>query len=213
MNETARRILRPILGPLYRHVAYVLPARRRLRQQTRQRPLRLILGAGLTQYPGWIPTDIWALDITRPDDWARYLEPASAEAMLAEHVWEHLTPDQALTAARLCFRYLRSGGYLRVAVPDGLVPDPWFVDYIRPGTDNPAAEGHQVLYTCRTFTDVFERAGFRVESLEWFDETGEFHRRDWDLADGPIRRRFGGEDRRTPGGYHFASIILDARKP
>lgn len=41
-----------------------------------------------------------------------------ADAFLAEHVWEHLSLDDAHRATRNCQRYLRPGGRLRLAVPD-----------------------------------------------------------------------------------------------
>jgi len=46
------------------------------------------------------------------------------DAILAEHVWEHLTKEEALIAALTCYRYIKNGGYLRVAVPDGPHPNP-----------------------------------------------------------------------------------------
>jgi predicted SAM-dependent methyltransferase len=51
--------------------------------------------------------------------------------MLAEHVWEHLTEEEGLAAARACFKYLSPGGFLRVVVPDGLHPDPAYVEWSR----------------------------------------------------------------------------------
>src|SRR6185295_4438112 len=87
-----------------------------------QRP-RIVLGSGGIGVPGWIMTDIDQLDILSEEDWATYFRPAFAEAILAEHVWEHLTIDEGTRAAKLCWKYLRPGGRLRVAVPDGLHPD------------------------------------------------------------------------------------------
>ena len=52
-----------------------------------------------------------------------YFNEGSIDAILAEHVWEHLAEEEGLAAAKCCYRYLRPGGYLRVAVPDGFHPD------------------------------------------------------------------------------------------
>jgi len=90
---------------------------------------RVVIGAWSRFDEGWIPTQRDFLDLTKPKDWERFFAPDSVEAMLAEHVWEHLTPAEGLAAARTCYRYLRPGGYLRIAVPDGLHPDP---DYNEP---------------------------------------------------------------------------------
>jgi predicted SAM-dependent methyltransferase len=63
-----------------------------------------------------------------------------------------------------------------------------------------------VVYTYRELVRVFESAGFTVGLLEYHDESGVFHRRDWRPEDGMIHRseRF---DERGP-----VSIILDAVK-
>src|SRR5687768_4115575 len=85
---------------------------------------RLVIGASGRYDPGWIPTEKDFLNLLHPNDWNQFFPPNSVAALLAEHVWEHLTPDEARTAADTCFTYLRPGGYLRIAVPDGLHPDP-----------------------------------------------------------------------------------------
>ena len=65
---------------------------RLLRQAVRKaRPLRVVLGAGGTSYPGWIGTDRETLDLTSPRDWSRLFAPGSIDRLLAEHVFEHLT--------------------------------------------------------------------------------------------------------------------------
>lgn len=38
--------------------------------------------------------------------------------MLAEHVWEHMTKEEGIMAAKHCYEFLQDGGYIRVAVPD-----------------------------------------------------------------------------------------------
>ncbi len=54
------------------------------------------------------------LDITRDLPFA----DASIDAVLASHVFEHLTPDEAQRCAREAFRVLKPGGVARIAVPD-----------------------------------------------------------------------------------------------
>jgi predicted SAM-dependent methyltransferase len=176
---------------------------------------RLVIGASSKHDRGWIPTERDYLDLCRPEQWEQMLAPASLDALLAEHVWEHLTPSEAVAAAKTCYTYLKPGGYLRIAVPDGLHPSPEYIDWVKPGGASPGqlANDHQVLYTYRTLGPVFESAGFRVRLYEYYDEAGQFHFSDWDPADGTIRRsrRF---DRRNRGGkLAFTSIILDALKP
>jgi predicted SAM-dependent methyltransferase len=197
---------------------------------------RIVIGAWDKYDSGWIPTQQDFLDLNKPADWQHFFQPDSVDAMLAEHVWEHLSEEEGLAAARTCFIYLKPGGYLRVAVPDGLHPDPTYVELVKAkhgvsnGTSRPstALDGngahHKALYTHRSLKQLFERAGFEVELYEYFDEDGEFHCREWDRAAGTIWRskRFDPRNRRselksvypgTLGDYlSYSSIILDAVK-
>ena len=66
---------------------------------------RIVIGAWSRFDPGWIPTQREFLNLTEPRDFERCFEPNSVEAMLAEHVWEHITPAEGLAAARTCFKY------------------------------------------------------------------------------------------------------------
>ncbi|MFL5548065.1 MAG: class I SAM-dependent methyltransferase, partial [Gemmatimonadales bacterium] len=102
---------------------------------------RVVIGAWSRFDRGWIPTQREFLDLTKPEDWQRFFQPNSVEAMLAEHVWEHLTPAEGLAAARTCYTYLKPGGYLRVAVPDGLHPDPEYIETVKAGAQEPESGG------------------------------------------------------------------------
>lgn len=177
-------------------------------------PLRIIIGAGGTAYPGWLPSEQGALDLLRPATWQHYLAPGSVAALLAEHVWEHLTPEQGVVAAQTCYQFLRPGGYLRIAVPDGHHPDPAYIRYVEPGgtAGGIGPGGHQVLYTRETLTTLLETVGFVVTPLEWFDAAGQFHAADWSPADGMIERSQRFDARNQDGVLRITSVILDAHK-
>ena len=132
--------------------------------------------------------------------------------MLAEHVWEHLTLHEGLTAAKQCFEYLKPGGYLRVAVPDGFHPDQKYIEGVKVDGTGPGADDHKVLYTYKTLKELFSSAGFRVELLEYFDAEGEFHFVNWDTRSGTIRRSLRFDKRNANGELKYTSIILDAHK-
>jgi predicted SAM-dependent methyltransferase len=183
---------------------------------------RIVLGAWGRYDSDWIPTQREFLNLLEPADWERFFQPNSVEAMLAEHVWEHLTLQEGLAAARTCFKYLSHGGHLRVAVPDGLHPDPAYIELVKADAQIP--NDHKVLYTYRTVRELFESSGFRVNLYEYFDEAGTFHEEDWDAKRGTIwrARRF---DPRNNGGklvsvypgtlddyLQYSSIVLDAVK-
>jgi len=182
---------------------------KRLRSADR---IRLVVGSSGVHHAGWVYTDIEYLDLLKPDDWERFFLRNSIDAILAEHVWEHLAAGQGLEAAKRCFEYLRPGGYLRAAVPDGFHPNEDYLDGVRPGGTGLGAEDHQVLYDHHSFEQLFVKAGFRVELLEYFDAAGEFHYREWSNADGIVSRSSRHDWRNQDGALNYTSIILDAHK-
>ena len=179
-------------------------------------PLRVIIGAGDQQWPGWIATQKEQLDLCKPKDWRAGFHARPADAFLCEHVWEHLTETEGRIAAALCFQWLRPGGYLRCAVPDANFLDPDYHQTARiggPGSvDHPAAS-HRVCYNYKIFSDIFIRAGFDVDLLEYCDENGRLHYHQWSIDDGPIYRSLLMDHRNTGGVIRSVSLILDARKP
>lgn len=177
-----------------------------------ERPLRLVIGASGKTTPGWHETEQRYLDLLIPADWERLFVPGSIDAIFAEHVWEHLTPEDALTAARNCHRFLAKGGSLRVAVPDGFHPNPEYIAAVRPGGTGAGADDHRVLYDYARLREVFEAAGFAVELLEYFDGNGVFHRTDWSDERGHVRRSARYDERNAGGTLAYTSIILDAVK-
>ena len=175
--------------------------------------LRVVVGTSGRSVPGWISSDIGYLNLLRPEQWAGYFAPASIEAILAEHVWEHLTLDEGRIAAKTCYAYLKPGGYLRVAVPDGFHPDPAYRDAVRVGGVGFGADDHKVLFDQATLAAIFTSVGFVVTLLEHFDEEGAFHATHWDPGDGLIRRSRRFDPRNYDGTLRYTSLILDARKP
>lgn len=176
------------------------------------RPIRVILGAGTTKWPGWINTDVDVLDMTNAEDWESLFSSVRPDALLAEHVWEHLHPSEAQQAAKHCYRNLTTDGYVRVAVPDGLHPDETYLQYVRPGGTGPGADDHKILYTFESLSQLFQEAGFHVDMLEHFDDDGIFHFREWDPEQGMIIRSCRFDKRNTGGKLHYTSLVLDAVK-
>jgi predicted SAM-dependent methyltransferase len=184
----------------------------RLAKLSGSRIKRIVIGSGGKRFEGWVPTERKELDLLIEGDWEHYFEDGSLDAILAEHVWEHLTSEESLVAARNCFRFLKPGGYLRVAVPDGNHPNPIYIANVKPGGSGSGAEDHKFLYTYSTLSTVFESAGLKVNLLEYFDEDGRFHFAEWSPSDGFIERsrRFDPRNRDIPLSY--TSVILDAVK-
>lgn len=209
LRRHARRFIARIRNAINRQIG----PRRFRRAVAGPGPKRIVIGSSGWFDRGWIPTEEHLLDLTKPETWLQYLPPNSVDAMLAEHVWEHLTPEEASIACKTCFTHLKPGGYIRIAVPDGYHPDPVYQQWVKVGGAwvGQLSNDHKVLYTHETLARLFESAGFRVELLEYFDATGTFHAQPWDVAQGKIRRsqRF---DKRK---YNVSdtSIIIDAFKP
>lgn len=176
-------------------------------------PLNIVVGSSGESSFGWIPTDISFLDLLKPDDWTRWNLDGNVRAILAEHVFEHLHPAEGLRAATQCLRSLRRGGHLRLAVPDGLFPDPDYISSVRPGGTGSGACDHKVLYDYHSLKQLLAEAGFSVTLLEWWDEKGNFHHRSWDPCDGLVRRSKKYDARNKDGYLRYTSLIADAHKP
>jgi predicted SAM-dependent methyltransferase len=204
-------------GRLTRSARYrfdALAAARRLKRLVRTAaPLRIVIGAAGYADADWIATDIQTLDLLNERSWRRFFRENTVDALLAEHVWEHLTIEEGWQAARCCYRFLKPGGYLRAAVPDGFHPDPKYIEYVRVGGSGAGAADHKVLYNCETFRQLFESVGFQVALLEYFDSAGVFHALDWNPNDGTIRRSLRFDERNFDGRPNYCSLIVDARKP
>lgn len=175
--------------------------------------IRVIVGAGGLSQAGWIATDRDTLNLLRDADWQQRFGSSLVDAILAEHVWEHLTAKDGLLAAVGCFHRLREGGYLRLAVPDGLHPSPEYRDAVRPGGDGLGSNDHRVLYDYRSLARLLETAGFAVRLLEYFDDAGKFHEAKWAASDGLIRRSRRYDPRNADGTLRYTSLIVDAVRP
>jgi predicted SAM-dependent methyltransferase len=200
-----------IVNYIYKYIKK-LEADLRIRLLAKRPPVRVVVGAGGIFDKGWIPTDIEQLNLLDTESWNRYFSPDSIDAILAEHVWEHLSEQEAYLAAKNCFLYLKPNGYIRVAVPDGFHPSLEYINAVRPGGRGAGAEDHKVLYNYLNISKCFESVGFEVELLEYFDEEGSFHYKEWDTDKGMIVRSCRYDARNRQGNLYYTSIIFDAKK-
>jgi predicted SAM-dependent methyltransferase len=60
---------------------------------------------------------------------------------------------------------------------------------------------------------LLHEAGFRVRLLEWWDESGRFHREPWSVERGHIQRSAEHDKRNADGELHYTSLIVDGEKP
>jgi predicted SAM-dependent methyltransferase len=136
--------------------------------------------------------------------------------MLAEHVWEHMTEEDGINAAKNCYDFLKCGGYLGCAVPDINFRNNAYQQMVQVGGPGPIdhpAYSHKIVYDYKSLKHVFEKVGFDVELLEYCDEDGKFHYKYWNESDGKIGRSFRFDTRNSIEKLGMVSIIIDAKKP
>ncbi len=177
--------------------------------------MKVIIGAGSTKYNGWKATQEDELDVLRLESFEAMFKEDSIDAMLAEHVWEHMTVEEGKIAAENCYKFLKAGGYIRCAVPDINFNNEWYQNMVQiggPGPEDHPAYGHKVVYDYKTFVKVFELAGFKVSLLEYCDENHVFHYKYWNADDGKIGRSLRYDTRNSVEELGMVSLIIDAHK-
>ncbi|MBO0719223.1 MAG: hypothetical protein J2P41_00240 [Blastocatellia bacterium] len=183
--------------------------------QTNVKPLKVIVGAGGDQQEGFISLDQYQLDITDLGQWASLFYPNSIDVILAEHVFEHLTPEGSFNAARNFFFYLKSGGYARICVPDGLHPDQKYQAWVAPGTGW-SGDSHKQLFDYQSLSRLLWTVGFTVYLREYWDENGELHSSLWDEHGGRIKRCSRSMHSAIISmfvGADYTSLLVDAVRP
>ena len=151
----------------------------------------------------WLLLSANDLNILDHRQWDYYFEKNSLQTIVAEHVFEHLTFSEALIAFRLCWKYLKTGGTFRLAVPDAH-------SYHQNKEMTRASDidwGHRVKYNYQSLTQVLLQARFENSVLlEWHTRRGFLYNRRWNPLQGFIQR-----------SKHFdkrgaVSLIVDAIK-
>jgi len=154
--------------------------------------LRVVVGSGGSKNNiGWLHTEESELNLLKRSDWDEKFTRNSISVVLAEHVWEHLTFEEGIDASKTCYEFLKPGGYVRCAVPDGFFKNEWYQNMVKVGGPGPAdhpAASHKIVNTYRTLKSMFEAAGLQVHLLEYCDEKGRFRYIDWDESGGFIYR-------------------------
>lgn len=173
--------------------------------------LRLVVGGAGTKFNGWIDSDIDILDIASLKNWQSLFKVGEISNIVAEHVWEHLTEEESKKALNNCFKFLKTGGRLRIAVPDGYFPDKNYIDYVKPGGYGAGSDDHKRLYTYITLSTELAEAGFKIQLVEYFDENGHFFKNKWSKEEGFIHRSFE-FDKRNKTELKYTSLIIDGMK-
>lgn len=173
--------------------------------------INIIIGAHNTNYENWLTTNIENLNLLNIGSFETVFENKKANRFLAEHVFEHITYADALIALKNCNKFMEKGGTIRIAVPDGFHPNKEYIDMVKPGGYGEGAHDHKLLYDYKQLSKVLEDAGFKVNLLEYYDEQGKFHFKEWNSKDGHILRskRY---DKRFNESLGYSSLIIDGIK-
>ena len=180
-------------------------------------PIKIIIGAAMTSQVGWYSTNEQWLDIAREADWQRVFQgKALLTHVLAEHVFEHLTPDETLEALRLVARHMHTGGRIRIAVPDGYNPDPTYIHHVGIAGIGADAKDHKQLLNCDSLMQYLHEAGFEPELKEGYHPSGELEQQPLGAEAGlVIRSRCNARTMAGRSGWDFVdantSLVVDGR--
>jgi len=184
---------------------------RQLKNRIQQaNPLKVVIGGGDGIHDSsWIVTNVEEIDVENPDDFEYFFGDKRADNFLSSHVHEHLNfPDKANDNL---FKYLKEGGKLRIAVPDGNFPDENYINEVKVGGTGAGADDHKTLWDYETLLDSCVKAGFKAEGVEyWFD--GKFTKKDWSEKDGFIGRSAEYDERNIGVELRYTSLIMDCTK-
>ncbi len=174
--------------------------------------IKVIIGSANTSHEGWVSTNEYSINLVDINSFLKFFKYNEVDNFLAEHVFEHLTYEQGIIGAQNCYKFLKKNGRFRIAVPDGYNPNQEYINYVKPGGNGPGCDDHKILYNYRSLSEVFLKAGFKVEKLEYFDENNNFQNLPWDINEGFIKRSFQYDERNKEGRLHYTSVIIDAVK-
>lgn len=174
--------------------------------------LKLLVGAGLTDFKGWFSTDIFFLDVTKESDFKRLFKKRKIDKILAEHVLEHLTLEQLKLMANNFHKYSSDKINIRIAVPDGFHKDEEYINQVKPGGSGDGSEDHKHLFTYKSLSTIFEEAGFKSNPIEYWDENHKFNSTYKNDDNGLIRRSFINDQRNADGSPNYTSLIIDFTK-
>jgi len=206
-SEVKKQLLR-----IYNYFSKIMGIYNLTRYVSKNADLKIIIGAEKTYQTGWISTQKSYLDMTNINHWKMFFREGNISTILAEHVFEHMEWEDAKKSLINSNKFLKPGGYFRIAVPDGFHPDPDYIDLVKVNGSGYGSDDHKILYNYQILSKLLEESGFSVKLLEFFDEHGHFHRINWDSLDGNIRRSSINDIRNKEKALKYTSLIVDAIK-
>lgn len=151
--------------------------------------LKIIVGAAETYQEGWYSTNEQWLDITRDDHWKNiFSRKVCLTHVVAEHVFEHLTYEEAGRSLSYIYDHMLSGGRVRIAVPDGYNPNPVYLKHVGICGIGDDAADHKQLLNVEVLSRLLEAAGFKANHLEGYNAEGALVQADYSTQNGYVMR-------------------------
>ena len=146
------------------------------------------VGSSGVQQPGFLSMPRHFLDVTKPDDYARWFCLSSVDKQ-NHHTFEHIPGELHDQAFRLMHAHLKPGGRLRIAVPV------YKENHVERSLD--VKYGHVAFITKKSLTTALSTAGFQqVHPLEYVDvDTQAAYTAEYDSCDGRIQRSLRHDER------------------
>ena len=190
----------------YIRIKYTLRSKRKKNDK-----IKLIIGSANTKYKGWIHTNVYSINLLKLKSFKFFFKENEIDYILAEHVFEHLTFEDGLIALNNCYNFLKKGGQIRIAVPDGYFNNKEYLENVRPGGYGAGAHDHKVLYNYKSIQKIVDIKKYSIDYLEYFDEKGNFIEKYWSVDEGFVQRskRY---DRRNKNSLNYTSLIVDTKK-
>lgn len=160
----------------------------KLKYKIRKNKIKVVIGSGGSCFNGWISTDKDIFDITELSEWEKYFKNKEIDNILAEHVFEHLSINDIKKTFLYIYEYLRNGGILRFAVPDGYHPSSYVRELTKPGGLEPGADTHKIFFNIDIVEKLAKEVCFKLNKIEYFDKNGFFHKKDFTFENGYISR-------------------------
>lgn len=138
----------------------------------------LIVGSGHslglvdTNLPEYISTDQDELDLINRYDITKYIPQASILNILANHVMEHIYPEEIWNVFNNIFFMQKAGGYLVICVPDLLSPNSRHYKGMEEAILFQPKASHFIFFSLESITYLLSKIGYEVIPIYYHNEKG-----------------------------------------
>jgi predicted SAM-dependent methyltransferase len=161
--------IRNSINILYKHILYNFRYILLKYSVFKNNELKIILGAATTYQKGWLSTNEQWFDIRYENNWKKlFKKKGLISNLMAEHVFEHLTYDELDNTLNHANHYLKKGGKLRFAVPDGYNPSEEYIKNVNINGIGADAQDHKQLLNIDILNKLLIRNNFSCNILEGY---------------------------------------------